>query len=99
YFKYAFQLLIDFGELFGAKLEIEAPIIPIGLSFHTFQSMGYVLDVYRRKMNAEKNFLDYANFVSFFPQLIAGPIERASHLLPQLRPGHTFRPNREQLGK
>lgn len=59
-------------------------LLPIGISFYTFQTMSYTIDVYRRRMPAEKNFLDVALFVSYFPQLVAGPIERAQSLLPQV---------------
>jgi alginate O-acetyltransferase complex protein AlgI len=59
--------------------------LPAGLSFYTFQSIGYVVDVYRGKVKAERNFVDYALYVTFFPQLVAGPIERARHMLPQYR--------------
>ena len=59
--------------------------LPVGISFYTFQSLGYVLDVYRGKIKPEKNFWDYALFVSFFPLLLAGPIERASNLLAQIK--------------
>jgi alginate O-acetyltransferase complex protein AlgI len=60
-------------------------VLPIGLSFHTFQSMGYTIDVYRRKVEPERNWGTFATFIVFFPQLVAGPIERAGDLLPQLR--------------
>ncbi len=59
--------------------------LPAGLSFYTFQSIGYVVDVYRGKVRAERDFPDYALYVTFFPQLVAGPIERAGHMLPQYR--------------
>ena len=59
-------------------------ILPVGISFYTFQSMSYTIDVYRRKIEPITNILDYALYVSFFPQLVAGPIERATHLLPQI---------------
>ena len=59
-------------------------ILPVGISFYTFQSMSYTIDVYHRKIKPVTNFLDYALYVSFFPQLVAGPIERAQHLLPQV---------------
>lgn len=98
YFKYVFHLLNAVLFYAGSVEEFEIPLIPIGLSFHTFQSMGYILDVYRRKIPAEKNFLDYANFVSFFPQLIAGPIERAADLIPQLKAAN-FRPRAGEAGK
>ncbi|MBF0267767.1 MAG: MBOAT family protein [Alphaproteobacteria bacterium] len=58
--------------------------LPVGISFYTFQSMSYVIDVFRREIKATNSFPDYALFVSFFPHLVAGPIQRASHLLPQL---------------
>lgn len=60
-------------------------ILPIGLSFHTFQSLSYVVEVYRGNIKAERSLLTYSNFVMMFPQLVAGPIERANNLLPQLK--------------
>jgi alginate O-acetyltransferase complex protein AlgI len=59
-------------------------LLPVGISFFTFQSMSYTVDVYRRQIPAQKNFLDFATFVAFFPQLVAGPIVRARDFLPQL---------------
>ena len=59
-------------------------ILPIGISFYTFQTMTYTIDIYRDKLQPTKNFIDFALFVSFFPQLLAGPIERATNLLPQI---------------
>ena len=59
--------------------------LPIGLSFHTFQAVSYTIEVYRRRVPAERNLLDYALYVSFFPQMVAGPIERPYHLLPQFK--------------
>ena len=58
-------------------------VLPVGISFYTFQTMSYTIDIYKRKMNATSNLLEFMAFVSFFPQLVAGPIERASNLLPQ----------------
>ena len=64
-------------------------ILPVGVSFYTFQSMSYTIDVYCKKMKATYNFFDFALFVAFFPQLLAGPIERAAFLLPKIqRPRH-----------
>jgi alginate O-acetyltransferase complex protein AlgI len=60
-------------------------VLPIGLSFHTFQSMGYAIDVYHRKAEPETHWGRFATFIVFFPQLVAGPIERANEMLPQLR--------------
>lgn len=65
-------------------------LLPVGISFYTFQTLGYSIDVYRGKMKAEKHPGIYALFVSFFPQLVAGPIERGSSLLPQLKKNHSF---------
>jgi len=58
-------------------------ILPVGISFYTFQTLSYTLDIYKRKLEPTKDFIVFAAFVSFFPQLVAGPIERAKHLLPQ----------------
>ena len=60
-------------------------VLPVGISFYTFQTLSYSIQVYRRQIPAEHDFIAFALFVSFFPQLVAGPIERASHLLPQLK--------------
>jgi D-alanyl-lipoteichoic acid acyltransferase DltB (MBOAT superfamily) len=59
-------------------------MLPVGISFYTFQTMGYTVDVYRGELKARSNFVDYLLYVSFFPQLVAGPIERAGRLLPQI---------------
>lgn len=59
-------------------------ILPVGISFYTFQTMSYSIDVYKKEVKPTRNFKDYALYVSFFPQLVAGPIERSSHLLPQV---------------
>ena len=59
-------------------------ILPVGISFYTFQTMSYTIDIYRKQMKLTRNFLDFSLFVAFFPQLVAGPIERARHLLPQV---------------
>lgn len=65
-------------------------ILPVGISFYTFHGLSYVIDIYKGRIKAEKNFIDYAVFVSFFPLLVAGPIERATHLLPQIKKKRTF---------
>ncbi len=65
-------------------------ILPLGLSFHTFQSLGYVIDVYQGRQKAQRHLGIYALYVMFFPQLVAGPIERAAHLLPQFFEKHEF---------
>ena len=65
-------------------------ILPVGISFYTFQTLSYVIDVYRKEIKAERDFGTYAAFVSFFPQLVAGPIERANNLLPQIKSEKKF---------
>lgn len=65
-------------------------ILPVGISFYTFHGLSYVIDIYNKKIKAEQSFVDYAVFVSFFPLLVAGPIERATHLLPQIKNERTF---------
>ncbi|TBX68366.1 MBOAT family protein [Flavobacterium silvisoli] len=65
-------------------------ILPVGISFYTFHGLSYVIDIYNNKIKAEKSFIDYSVFVSFFPLLVAGPIERATHLLPQIQKPRIF---------
>lgn len=65
-------------------------ILPVGISFYTFHGLSYVIDIYKDRIKAEKNFVDYSLFVSFFPLLVAGPIERATHLLPQIKSERNF---------
>ena len=65
-------------------------VLPVGISFYTFHGLSYVIDIYKDRIKAEKNFTEYAVFVSFFPLLVAGPIERATHLLPQIKKERTF---------
>lgn len=65
-------------------------ILPVGISFYTFHGLSYVIDIYKGKIKAERNFIDYSVFVSYFPLLVAGPIERATHLLPQIQTKRTF---------
>lgn len=73
-------------------------LLPVGISFYTFQALGYSIDVYRGTTKAEHNFATYALFVSFFPQLVAGPIERSNNLLPQFKHKHTFDYNEAMIG-
>jgi len=75
------------GEIKGNSLNI---ILPVGISFYTFQTLSYTIDVYKRKLEPTKNFIAFAAFVGFFPQLVAGPIERATNLLPQFYAKRTF---------
>lgn len=88
-FKY-YSFTVNFiNKILGiAALSIDMPVIdvllPVGISFYTFQALGYIVDVYRGEIKAERNFINYALFVSFFPQLVAGPIERSKKLLTQI---------------
>lgn len=89
YFKYAGFALDGVRGLLGLlKVQADIPVfqvvLPVGISFYTFQALSYTMDVYRGEIYAEKNFFRYALFVSFFPQLVAGPIERSRNLLKQL---------------
>jgi D-alanyl-lipoteichoic acid acyltransferase DltB (MBOAT superfamily) len=90
FFKY-FNFFVDSAEaaLRGVGYEGSAwtlrIILPVGISFYTFQSLSYTIDVYRGELRASRSFLDFALFVAFFPQLVAGPIERATRLLPQIQ--------------
>ena len=79
----------------GSTLRI---LLPAGISFYTFQSIGYVIDVYMGRTHARRNFLDVALFISFFPQLVSGPIERAKHLLPQIENKRKFSVNQTSQG-
>src|SRR5262249_8142602 len=73
-------------------------ILPLGISFYTFETISYVVDVYRGRVRAERNLLDYALFILFFPHLVAGPIVRPRDFLPQLRQPRRISWSRGQLG-
>jgi alginate O-acetyltransferase complex protein AlgI len=103
YFKY-FNFFIDsFATaftFFGKDLSISTLkiILPVGISFYTFQTLSYTIDVYKRNLEPTKDFIAFASFVSFFPQLVAGPIERATHLLPQFYKKREFDYSKSVLG-
>jgi D-alanyl-lipoteichoic acid acyltransferase DltB (MBOAT superfamily) len=95
FFKYYNFFIESFAELlngFGLKTNVWLLniVLPVGISFYTFHGLSYVIDVYKKRISSEKNFIDYAVFVSYFPLLVAGPIERATHLLPQIQRKRTF---------
>ncbi|WP_372364534.1 MBOAT family protein [Candidatus Uabimicrobium sp. HlEnr_7] len=79
-------------ELFGQHTNVKSLqiILPVGISFYTFQSMSYTIDVYKKKMSPEKNWVIFASYIAFFPQLVAGPIVRAKQLLPQFQQDREF---------
>lgn len=90
YFNFLSDSIRSIAELFGVTTPriILDLVLPVGISFYTFQTLSYVIDVYRGDIKCERNFFYYALFVSFFPQLVAGPIERPSNLIPQLKEEH-----------
>ena len=87
YFNFLYHVFFDVTALFGGNgpKGYFSIILPVGISFYTFQTASYVVDVYRSDIKAERHFGYFALFVTFFPQLVAGPIERPAALLPQLR--------------
>jgi alginate O-acetyltransferase complex protein AlgI len=95
YFKYAnffIDSFINSFRLFGTELDSFSLsiILPVGISFYTFQTLSYTIDIYRERLEPTKNWLAFFSFVAFFPQLVAGPIERASQLLPQFFKTYKF---------
>lgn len=92
YYNFTVNTITSMISLADFKLNIPHSdfLLPVGISFYTFQCIGYIVDVYRKDINPERNLITYALFVSFFPQLVAGPIERAKNLLPQFHAKHIF---------
>ena len=84
YFKYTNFFIDNYNSLFDGNMKFEDIILPVGISFYTFQTLSYTIDVYRRELEPTKSFMDFLFFVSFFPQLVAGPIVRASDFIPQI---------------
>jgi len=103
FFKYFDFAVSNLGRVMaGLGIEFIQPtfdvILPVGISFYTFQALSYTMDVYRREIFVEKNIAKYALFVSFFPQLVAGPIERSKNLLVQINKRHYFDYDRVKAG-
>jgi D-alanyl-lipoteichoic acid acyltransferase DltB (MBOAT superfamily) len=100
YFDFFGENLRHLAGLAGLRLdELTLKIIlPVGISFYTFQSMSYTIDVYRGRIQAEKSLADFALYVAFFPQLVAGPIERAANLLPQIKADRRVSPRQIDEG-
>jgi len=92
YYNFFQSSLADFLSSLGFKTNFWTlqVILPVGISFYTFHGLSYVIDIYKSKIKAERDFLNYSVFVSFFPLLVAGPIERATHLLPQIQKERHF---------
>jgi D-alanyl-lipoteichoic acid acyltransferase DltB (MBOAT superfamily) len=102
-FKYYNFFANSFAELmqgFGLKASpfLLDVVLPVGISFYTFHGLSYVIDIYYKRIKAEYNFVDYSLFVSYFPLLVAGPIERATHLLPQVKVKREFNFERAKEG-
>jgi D-alanyl-lipoteichoic acid acyltransferase DltB (MBOAT superfamily) len=103
FFKY-FNFFIDSLDEALGKFGFQAEnlnldiVLPVGISFYTFQSMSYAIDIYRRELKPTDRFFDFALFVSFFPQLVAGPIERARNLLPQMASPRIIVPDQVRRG-
>lgn len=100
YFNFVSKSVADVLGLFAIRM---SPItlkllLPVGISFYTFQTLSYVIDVYKGEVQAEHHFGYYATFISFFPQLVAGPIERTGNLLPQIKSEHKFDYNQATYG-
>jgi len=94
-FKYYDFFAVSFSKLiegFGMQANpfLLNLVLPVGISFYTFHGLSYIIDIYKERIKAERNFIDYALFVSYFPLLVAGPIERATHLLPQVKVKRSF---------
>jgi alginate O-acetyltransferase complex protein AlgI len=89
FFAHSFAELLT-GVGFKASPFLLDVVLPVGISFYTFHGLSYVIDIYYKRIKAEYNFVDYSLFVSYFPLLVAGPIERATHLLPQVKVKRTF---------
>lgn len=92
YYGFVTNSITDAFKAMGIAIHIPGLdlLLPVGISFYIFQALGYSIDVYRGDIKAEKNFFTYALFVSFFPQLVAGPIERSTNLLKQFKEDHNF---------
>jgi len=92
YYNFFLDNFISAFSFFGQEIQANSLdlILPVGISFYTFQTLSYTIDVYKRKLEPSNDFIAFSAFVSFFPQLVAGPIERAKHLLPQFYKKRTF---------
>ena len=89
-FKYFGFFADAIGKMLGATSFVFNLVMPLGISYYTFKIISYLVDIYKGKIDAEKHFGYYALYVSFFPQILCGPIERADHFIPQLKYGCKF---------
>ena len=93
YYNFFLENFVSAFSFFGKEINANSLniILPVGISFYTFQTLSYTIDVYKKKLEPTKDFVAFSAFVSFFPQLVAGPIERATNLLPQFYKNRTFK--------
>jgi alginate O-acetyltransferase complex protein AlgI len=100
YYNFFIESWVDSWANLGVEMEVSSLniILPVGISFYTFQTLSYTIDVYRRKIEPSSSILNFSVFVAFFPQLVAGPIERAKHLLPQFSKKRIFSEERAISG-
>ncbi|WP_375239952.1 MBOAT family O-acyltransferase [Aurantibacter sp.] len=103
FFKYCnffIESWVNSWQSLGIEMQVSTLniILPVGISFYTFQTLSYTIDVYRKQLKPTNNFIEFASFVTFFPQLVAGPIERAAHLLPQFQKKRSFDLERAKSG-
>lgn len=100
YYNFFIASMVEWWSMFGISITMSqlAIILPVGISFYTFQTMSYTFDVYAKKIKASPSFVAFASYVSFFPQLVAGPIERAKDLCPQFERTKSFDHNLAVLG-
>ncbi len=92
YYNFFIESFSDMLSVFGFRTNMWLLniMLPVGISFYTFHGLSYIIDIYKKRIKAEQNLIDYAVFVSYFPLLVAGPIERATHLLPQIQRRRIF---------
>ncbi len=92
YYNFFIESWVDAWSSAGITMQTStlSIILPVGISFYTFQTLSYTIDVYRKQLKPTSNFIQFSTYVAFFPQLVAGPIERATHLLPQFKVLHKF---------
>lgn len=90
YFKYSYFIIQNINTILSENFSIENIVVPLGISFFTLQAISYPIDIYRKDVQVEKNILKYSLFISFFPQILSGPIGKAKEMLPQFSRKHLF---------
>ena len=92
YYNFFIENLVDLMSIWKINIDMVTQniILPVGISFYTFQALSYTIDIYQKKMKATNDIVEFFAFISFFPQIVAGPIERATNLLPQFQKNRSF---------